>query len=162
MTAACLPRSPEALTALVEKLDPERNPLWRKRDVTGDGIDETFCNQFLHDALELLEAPVPKGMLARQQVEWLASDVGKAHGWREVEREEAFHSANRGEVVVAGWLNPSKRASGTYRPSHVALCIPTRFGLELQIAQAGGSNFNAGSLTRGFGHGVKVRFFHHP
>lgn len=161
MTSACLPRSPEALTALVEKLDPERNPLWRKRDITGDGVDETFCNQFLHDALELLEAPVPKGLLARQQIEWLASDVGKAHGWREVGRAEAFQSANRGEVVVAGLLNPKKNPDGTWRSSHVALVLPTGFGLELQIAQAGLSNFNAGSLTRGFGAGVTPRFFHH-
>jgi len=160
VTLACLPRTPEALTALVEKLDPAHNPLWKKRDITGDGVDETFCNQFLEAALELLEAPVPRGLLARQQIEWLDSDVGKAHGWKAAMRAEAFQSANYGRPVVAGWLNPAKRADGSHRPSHVALCVPTGFGRELQIAQAGQTNFNSEGVSRGFG-GYPVRFWVH-
>ena len=160
MTLACLPRSAEALKTLVEKLDPARNPLWRKRDITGDGVDETFCNQFLESALELLEVPVPRGLLARQQSEWLDSDVGKAHGWKAAMRAEAFQSANLGKPVVAGWLNPERRPDGSHRPSHVALVVPTGFGLELQIAQAGLSNFNSEGVSRGFG-GKPVRFWVH-
>lgn len=139
-------RSPTTLAEIATKLDPANNPLWKRRDITGDGVPETFCNQFLHDALELLDVPLPKGMLARQQIAWLSSDVGKAHGWRPVERGEAFHAANRGEPVVVGWCNPDAS-----RSSHVALVMPTPFGFELQIAQAGRVNFNSDTLTRGFG-----------
>jgi len=160
VTLACLPRSPEALKTLVEKLDPARNPLWKKRDLTGDGVDETFCNQFLEAALELLEVPVPRGMLARAQIEWLASDVGQAHGWQEVKRGPAFTAANKGQPVVVAFVNPEKRADGSWKPSHVALAVPTPVGSELLIAQAGLANFNSLPLSRGFGR-KEVRFFTH-
>ena len=152
---ACLPRSAANLSDVVGRLDPATNPLWKRRDVTGDGKAETFCNQFLHAALELLECPLPAGQLAREQIAWLDSDVGKAHGWREMARGLAVAAANAGQPVVVGWTNPNPKA-----PSHVALGIPTPFGEEFQIAQAGAENFNAGTLRRGFGN-LPVRFWVH-
>ena len=97
---ACLPRSAANLSDVVGRLSPETNPLWKRRDVTGDGKAETFCNQFLHAALELLECPLPAGLLAREQIAWLDSDVGKAHGWREMARGLAVAAANAGQPVV--------------------------------------------------------------
>lgn len=152
---ACLSRSAENLSDVVGRLSPATNPLWKKRDITGDGKPETFCNQFLEAALELLEAPVPPGLLARQQIDWLDSGAGREAGWREMSRGLALAAAKAGQPVVVGWRNTDFKSS-----SHVALAIPTPFGEEFQIAQAGRENFNAGALRRGFGV-YPVRFWVH-
>lgn len=145
-----LPRSPESLLRVVEILHPETAGRYQKRDVTGDGVDETFCNFFVRDALACMGVGVPR-VRANDLCAWLSN----SSDWRQVVASEALERAAAGFPVVAGWVNP-KGGSG-----HVALCIPTpagRFGV--WIAQAGKSNFNAAAVAQGFGR-VVVSYWTH-
>ena len=84
-------RSPEALRDVVAQLDPEHAERYRRRDVTGDGIDETFCNFFVRDALHALGVPTPK-LRANELADWLAV----SEEWRAVDAHEADLRATRG------------------------------------------------------------------
>lgn len=141
MTDACLPRSPVALYDLIASFKVETNEKYRKRDVTGDGRDETFCNLFLHDVTTALEAPVPL-LLANAQVIWM-DEIGKAKGWQPVDVHKAEVLCNEGYPVVVGWSNP--RGHG-----HVAIGCPSNEP-GLHVAQAGAANFTCRPVSRGFG-----------
>lgn len=150
---ACEPRSPEAVAKAVAEIDPENNPHLQKRDITGDGIDETFCNWFVAMVTMLLGCAVPK-ILARLQIEWLRAGN---NGWYHVTDVQAVEAANRGEPVVVGWMNPDPK-----RSSHVALVRATPKGkVGIFISQAGRKNFNLIELERGFGELQPLEFFAH-
>jgi hypothetical protein len=136
------PRSKKNLAAVIAYLDPEHAAKYVKRDITKDGIAETFCNQFVADACELLDAPLPKNLLARQQLLWLESPDGAAGRWfRCASAAEAGAHADLGRPVIVGWINPDAKKS-----SHVAILRGP--GL---IAQAGNRNYNDTPLGNGFG-----------
>ncbi len=131
----------------IASLRVESNPKYLRRDITGDGLPETFCNFFLTDATHLLGCPVPL-MLATAQIEWLESYAGRAEGWHECDESKAGHAAEAGHPTVAAWANPS----GFH--SHVALVVPKADGAPghgLHIAQAGRHNYANTELQRGFG-----------
>ncbi len=147
-------RTPEALLAAVAQFDVVRNPKYQRRDITGDGKPETFCNQYLEDLLFALGLVIPAGLLAHYQLYWLDSAAGRAMGWEECSEERAVTHASFGLPVVAGWFNPDGH-------SHVALCVPTPVGrVGPFITQAGRHNFACEAITRGFGHN-KVTFHFH-
>jgi len=144
VTPACLPRSPDTLRAVVGALDVERNEKYRKRDVTGDGKPETWCNLFVADASAALGVPVP-ALLANDMVAWLDGTPGAEAGWGRVTAHEAEVLAGQGHPVVVGWANP--RGHG-----HVAIAVPTPEGASgLHVAQAGAINFSCRPVARGFG-----------
>lgn len=142
MTAACLPRSKEALRLALASFHVETAEKYRKRDVTGDNVPETFCNIFLRDVLEALSCPIP-ALLANALVIWFDSELGKASGWRRVDAHQALVLVNEGYPVVAGWSNP--RGHG-----HVAIGSPSDAD-GLHVAQAGNINFTCRPVSRGFG-----------
>jgi hypothetical protein len=152
VTLTCRPRSPEAVADAVALVDPERNPDLQRRDVTGDGVPETFCNIMIHDVTALLECPVPR-VRANDQLKWLRAGNG---GWEKVTPAEALNRATKGLPVVVGWFNPKGH------PGHIALVRATPAGQHgLWIAQAGRTNFSLGTLYEGFGSHAPLDFFAH-
>ncbi len=144
-------RSPANLKRAIDSLKLETNPKYKKRDITGDGRDETFCNQAVEALCALLEVPFPKGFLAREQIAWLTSAESRSNGWYEVTAEKADELAELGRPVIIGWTNPDPKKS-----SHVALMRAAK-----RIAQAGAANFSDGPISWGFGARI-VRMFAHP
>lgn len=147
-------RDPDLLDAVVEQFRLGDCPRYQRRDITGDGVPETFCNAALRDMLSALGCPVPWGMRANELVQWFASPAGRERGWATVSEHAAHGLANEGLVVVAGWFN---RNGG---PGHVALVVPSRSEPGLYIAQAGKTNFSRGPVTKGFGT-LPVTYFAH-
>lgn len=130
---------------MVKGLDPEHNPRYVRRDVTGDGKPETFCNVFAVDACTALGVALPAHTLANDLSTWLASASGAHAGWVKCNEQEAQFSAECGRPVLAVIVEAGH--------GHIALGVPA-LGREpgLHIAQAGRTNFSNGPLTRGFDH----------
>lgn len=149
---ACLPRSPAALKLVLESFHVETAEKYRKRDVTGDGLAETWCNRFLSDVTDALSCPVPF-LLANAQVAWLR-EIGPVKGWKMVDAHQAEILVNEGYPLVAGWSNP--RGHG-----HVGVGSPTPSGVSgLHLAQAGSTNFTCRPVSRGFGLTPYLLFAH--
>ncbi len=137
----CLPRSSLNLKLILDSLNVEKNPKYQKRDITADGKDETFCNWFVEDACGLLDVHIPKGLRARQQIEWLSGPDGQFAGWFTCSAKDADKYASEGCAVIVTWQNPELK-----RSSHVAMLrSPGR------ITQAGSSNYSDAPLGKGFG-----------
>jgi membrane-bound lytic murein transglycosylase B len=77
---------------------------------------------------------------------WLNTQ-GPKHGWRQVSAAEAQALANKGCPTVATWKNPTGGHGhiGVIRPGQLKNGSPT-------MAQAGGTNFNKGTVRQGFGN----------
>jgi hypothetical protein len=148
-----------------------------------DGKPHTHCSAFVASATKKLGLYVlrPKGkddpegvaghsetLLANAQYDWLSSAEGRKFGWLPVASpQEAQKIANRGYLVIASFKEADPKKSG-----HIAIVRPStrsegaidRDGPE--IIQAGGTNFNAGTVRAGFGNHPaawridrQVRFF---
>lgn len=135
----------------------ETNPLYN-RDVTGDGVPEPWCNLFLERVCEEMRVPLPKGLRANEQAEWLASEAGRAAGWEKLDNAHTAQSSADAEVlVVATWINPvvhdGKRLSG-----HVGLLVPSNGVPGVWNAQAGRRRYSRGLITQGFGPIVPTFF----
>ncbi len=149
MPPACLPRSPVNLAAAIDSLSVKTTKKYQPEDFPGVGI-RTKCNYFVEDLCELLEAHIPKGLLARQQIQWLKSPAGRNEGWFEMLRRAADKYADEGRPVLVGWVNPDIK-----RSSHIAMMRAAG-----RIAQAGASNFPDGTIGAGFGTRI-ISFFGH-
>ena len=148
-----------------------------------DGKPHTHCSAFVASASKKLGLYVlrPKGkddpdgatghsetLLANAQYDWLASAEGRKFGWLPVPSpQEAQRIANRGFLVVASFKEPDPKKAG-----HIAIVRPSMRGEGAidrdgpEIIQAGGTNFNAGTVRAGFGNHPaawridrQVRFF---
>lgn len=130
-------------------------PRYAKRDVTGDGKPETFCNFFTRDVSRAMHAPLPEGMRANQMFDWLDGAEAKAAGWETCDEHTAQRAADEGLFVVAVWKNPSGG------PGHITPLIPSEGQPGTWVANVGANNFARGLLVRAFG-GLKPSFFVHP
>lgn len=148
-------RSAELLELVVAQFRVEMHPRYARRDVTGDGSPETFCNAFARDVMMALHAQLPWGLRANQLMQWLAGDSGREHEWNQVTEHQAQAFAAEGFPVVGCWFN---RNGG---PGHIAIVVPSRGEPGTWIAQAGRTNFARGQISRGFGT-LPVTFFAHP
>ena len=148
-------RSSELLEAVVAQFRVEVHPRYARRDITGDGNPETFCNAFARDVCDALHAPLPWGLRANQLVEWLSGPTGRQMEWSGLSEHQARAFADEGCPTVATWFN---RNGG---PGHIALVVPSRGESGVWIAQAGRTNFARGLLSRGFGS-LPVTYFAHP
>lgn len=144
-------RSAALLLAIVFALFVEWALRYRKRDVTGDGKDETFCNFFVRDACDALGVPLPRPMRANELIQWFVT----APGWELVDEHTAQAMAEQGQVVVACWFNHNGG------PGHLALVVPSLGEPGTWVAQAGAVNFSRGPLASAF-PGLPVTFFAHP
>ncbi len=154
MTAqfVCLPRSRKALQATLDRFHVETASEYQRRDVTGDGQPETFCNAYVADVTAELGCPVPR-MLANAQVAWLDTPDAKSSGWEPASQIEALAALERGEIVVVGWANPGGHG-------HIAIGAPSP-KVGLHISQAGRTNFACRPVSSGFGtHEVSI--WRHP
>ena len=130
-------RDPLDILNAVDTINPEQNP-----DLQPTG-GLTHCNLFAHMVAVVLGVPLiweDYGTLANDIITWL--DAGN-EGWYQLgSAAAAQEAALKGNVVFATLYNFSGHG-------HIALVLPVAGNV--QIAQAGTRNFNAGSLSKGFG-----------
>jgi len=86
------------------------------RDVTGDGIKETFCNLAVAYVCKQLGYHRLQGMVANQMVEFLKTSTD----WESVPIQIAQDYANQGRLLIAGQSNAPH--------GHVAVIRPGRAG----------------------------------
>ena len=157
-------RSAAAYNTVIDHFSVKTNPRYRI-----DGNGNTWCNIFAWDVGTAMRVPLPHWVDANTQApaepgarnayelnanamyNWLASK-GAKYGWWSVNANTAQMRANAGYPTVVVWRN-SSGASG-----HIAVCRPEGNGYYCKgnnggpvIAQAGGSNFNYGNVSNGFG-----------
>lgn len=157
------PRSGALYDDVINQFAVDANPRYAVRDSNGDGHLDTFCNIFVWDVTRAMGAEIPHwvnqagapggpGMEGYRELnangvcQWLEQH-GTQYGWREVSAEEAQRLANQGQPAVAAWDSRSSRAG------HVAMVRPGEYNPATGpvIAQAGGTNFNRGTVAGGFG-----------
>ena len=138
----------------IDLVDFARNPVLQKRDVTGDGKDETFCNVGTKAVADKCGVPMITGR-AREMLSDIDRAAWRGGGpWYAVNEAIARVAANAGLFVVAGWTNPDASKS-----SHIAVGRPTPAeATRIHIGQAGRTNFNDGPVTAGFGD-LPVKFW---
>ncbi len=159
------PNNGNRIINAVNKVNPDQW-YYRPRDITGDRINETFCNWFAADVLDQLGVPVPRngpsaGSYTKPHPIYGTNTPHKPYGtdqlldfmrrggdgmWEPVSASDAVTSANNGQVVLAC-------SSG-----HVAVVIPGGSGSNVLIAQAGATNGRKMSVTEGFGNIVPTYF----
>lgn len=147
-------RSPEQLRAVIGQFEVHA-PRYQKRDVTGDGKPETFCNFFTRDVSRAMHAPLPEGYRANEMFIWLSGLEAQAQGWKPATEQGAQAAADAGWFAVAVWKNP------TGAPGHITPLIPSDGQAGTWVANVGASNFARGLLVRAFG-ALKPSFFVHP
>jgi hypothetical protein len=151
-------RLARTLDMVIDSLELGRSPRYQARDLTGDGVDETFCNIALWDFSRAMTCEIPHwaladGSIARPNAKnarelrvddtltWL-DQHGRSHGFMPVSYETARVYALAGRFASVWWRNPNPKRSG-----HVAFFRSN--GAE--IAQAGRSSFGRGTIAQGFG-----------
>lgn len=142
----CMPRSTGNLRQIIDSLELPTAELFQPS--LYNNKRRTKCNKAAEAFADAMSVHMPKGLLARQQIEWLASPSSRLMGWFEVNSTTADDYAELGHPVFACWMNPIPEQS-----SHIAMMRSKG-----RIAQAGARNFNDGSIAQGFGD-RQVRFF---
>ena len=153
-------RNPDKYLAIIRQFDIVGNPRYTPRNGT------TFCNIFLWDVTKAMGAEIPhwvingvpdstrkgKELNANAVCDWLNTAPGKNQGWVPCSAGEAVANAKLGCPAIVTWKNPTGIG-------HVGVVIPSLFP-GVRIAQAGGTNFFDGDVTKGFGTRA-VSYFKH-
>lgn len=151
-------RSAASLDAVIDALNLDQSVRYRARDVTGDGIDETFCNIAMWDFSRAMNCEIPHwirpdGSIANAHekgarelrindtMTWL-DQHGAAHGFVKVDGAAARLYALTGAFASVWWRNPTGRAG------HAAFLRSDG----VTIAQAGRRSFSRGTIREGFGN----------
>lgn len=163
-------RSSAAYNQVINQFNVASNSRYKKTSTA------TYCNIFAWDVMSAMNVQLPhwvknnvpstygtgNELNANATYNWL-KNYGSKYGWSSVSASTAQSRANKGYPTVAIWYNTSG-ASG-----HVAVVRPEGNGYSYSsskgpvIAQAGGSNFNYGNVSTGFGTGKmsKVMYYTH-
>ena len=144
LTSSVVDRSPARLMAIVAEHHLRGFARYMPRDITGDGVPETFCNLFAQDVSEAMGVLLPRNTRANQLARWLAT-LGERVGWGMVGSHVAQRMADEGQLAVSIWVNQSGG------PGHIAVLVPSLGEPGLWIAQAGAANFTRQSIVSGFG-----------
>lgn len=155
LTSTMKDRSPDLLEKVILQFDVHA-ARYAKRDIDGNGTVDTFCNFRTRDISRAMNCPLPEGLRANEMVTWLQTDRAKLLGWEEHDEHTAQRCADEGMFVVAAWANPNPKASG-----HIAPLMPARGEPGTFISNVGGTFFERGPLSRGFGD-KRPRFWVHP
>lgn len=150
-------RSAARLALIVSGFRVETAERYKRRDVTGDGVPETFCNFFAADVCLAMGASIPP-VKANAQHEWLtacAKGTGPAPGWEQTDAHTAQAMADQGCLAIASWANPIPAGHG-----HIAVLMPSLGEPGVWAAQAGAINFTRELLQRGFGSFTPDYFVH--
>ena len=158
----------------IDQVNPEQL-YYEKKDIAGpggvpDGIDETFCNWFAADVLEVLGIPLPRDsaqpykmnppVFGGQQrdkpinADRLYDHFNGSGEWQAVNPSDAAALANNGQVVVASSPAPAPRTSG-----HIAIVRPGSSEYDIRIAQAGWFTKKDMSVGEGFGDSIHSTSF---
>jgi len=138
-------RKPQDILDAVASVDPEGNPELQPGYAGG----ASWCNKFIALVTAKLGVPLPSNTLANDMISYM--DAGN-DGWYQVSNASVAQSAAMvGKVAIATYYNFSGHG-------HMALVLP--IDGPVQIAQAGATNFNQGSLSRGFGFIQAVFYVH--
>ncbi|MBN1921598.1 MAG: hypothetical protein JW892_10155 [Anaerolineae bacterium] len=166
VTSVLRERDPKLYDAVLNQFAVENNTRYSSNQ---QGKGDTYCNIFVWDATRAMGAeiphwvdgngnPVPRGegseLGANGSIAWL-EEHGPKQGWYIVDAKQAQEQASNGQPVVATYKNPGKIG-------HVAMVRPGEYSTTEgpRIAQAGGRNFNNGSVKDGFG-GREVVYYAH-
>jgi hypothetical protein len=143
-------RSPGDILDAVAYVDPEGNSTLQR----GYLGQPNWCNRFAHLVADYLRVPLiwgEYGTRANDMADWLADGND---GWFKVDSgTDAQALALQGFFVLATYKNWMPWNSG-----HMAVVLP--YPGAVQIAQAGRSNFERGTVTQGFGGIVPVYYAH--
>lgn len=164
------PPGPRMYRSSLVTRDPERSFLifaehqfrgasrYRKRDVTGDGLPETFCNVHTVDTAEAHDIHMPRGLRANQLIEWLEAEAAKKlpQGWASIDAHVAQAMADAGQFAIACWKNPDPK-----KPGHIAPLEPSLGESGTWISNVGAINFLRGRVAQAFGELV-VSYFGNP
>ncbi len=163
-------RNGQALNSQIDQFNVENNP---KYAINRQGRGETYCNIYAMDVANSMGAHIPEfvrdgnGTITRYldanlMKDWLDGRLnvpgqytqGPAHGWVKVDHATAANAANQGGLVVA---------AGYGHMAVVRAGSPDGVGVnDVLISQAGASNFNQGSMIRGWGqHMGHAEFYMH-
>lgn len=146
-------RDATRLMAIVAEHHLRGHARYTPRDVTGDGINDTWCNLFAQDVCEAMSVMLPRNMRANDLVRWLELE-SKSWDWEAVPAHVAQRMADEGQLALVVWSNPAG-------PGHIAVMVPSLGEPDHFCAQAGRINFTRGTVTQGFG-GRVVGYFAHP
>lgn len=157
LTSSAGNRSATRLMAIVAEHFYRGHARYTPRDVTGDGVAETWCNLLAQDVCEAMGVQLPRNTRANQLHEWLTKRtlVGDFTQWKRSDTHTGMAMAEQGCVALAAWANP------TGGPGHLALLVPSLGEPGVWCAQAGRSNFTREPLQRGFG-AIAPDVFVHP
>lgn len=156
-------RSASAYNEVLADLDVANRYRYQPRN------GNTYCNIYVWDATKAMGCEIPHfydpntgmetasrqagtylEMSASRMTNWLR-DFGAQNGWIECDEATAIAMANKGMPTVAA-------ATTT---GHVAMVTPQNEGeTGVMISQAGGRNFEHGSLQSGFGS-HQVKYYYH-
>jgi len=150
--------SPLRLTFILGEHLTRGHARYARRDVTGDGVPETWCNLYAQDVAEALGVPLPRNTRANDLCDWLAAQSAvPGNGWETASAHVAQAMADAGGLALACWKNPTPGA-----PGHIAIVTPRLDPDEpVHIAQAGRVNFLRAPLQAGFG-ALPVVYYVHP
>lgn len=142
--------TPQDLLAAVAAIDPEHNPTLQR----GYLGQPNWCNRFVHLMADYLGVPLvwgEYGTRANDMIDWI--DAGNSGWFQSPNVDNAQALALQGYFVVATYRTLMPWDSG-----HLAVVLP--YPGAVQIAQAGKSNFNRGSVARGFGSIQPIYYAH--
>jgi hypothetical protein len=163
------------------------HPYYRKRDITADGVAETFCNFFVADVLDRLGIKVPrldasagaypephpiykfdtpfKPFAAEELFKTFERENASATGkWKLVSSATADKASAQSAAISIAQGDKVVVASfpgipGS-RQGHIAIVRPDSSGTSVRIAQAGSISSNNIALSDGFGTALsQTKFF---
>lgn len=163
------------------------HPYYKARDITGDGIKETFCNWFVADVLDQLGIDLPrldssagsyvephpiygfdtpfKPFSAEALFKFFESQNASASGkWKLVSPNTADQTSVQNAAIAVAKGNEVVVASFPgirgRRQGHIAIVRPDSSGTSVRIAQAGRVSSNNIALSDGFGSALsQTKFF---
>lgn len=148
-----LMRKPVDILNAVADVDPQYNPVLQPGQINGQpSPGATWCGKAIMLILAKLGLGIPwgeYGTLINTIIEWL--DAGNDGWFPAINAADAQAQALAGKVVLATYYNPGGHG-------HAAIVLP--IAGPMQIAQAGKTNFNQGSLAKGFGNIQPIFYVH--
>ena len=119
----------------------------------------THCSAFVSSICYKLNIPmlspphVGTEGLANKQYEWMC-EIGTKHGWKEINKNVAQKTANKGIIVFIGYYHPDDNTKG-----HVAFVSPNKDLNKIKICQAGLINSSCTDIENGFSNHKMCRFW---
>lgn len=102
----------DAVCEVYDKGCSPGRPYW-PHDITGDGVNETFCNRAVREVCELVGY---KGFLVPMSANEMVDFLGQSADWMKVDIKESQDLANAGKLVILGMKLPNHGHVTIVRP----------------------------------------------